>query len=462
MALPADTVFRVRSGGSDTLCGGGFSTANKGATGVDHSQQDAANHTFTASLSGVGTTTLTDSGSGFANTMLGNLIQITGQGVYCITAFGSSASVTVDRALGTFSGATGYEGGANATIGTPAAIMVSGNTVSLQAGMTATLTTAVTFGGVSADGSWSVVGESGTRPIITCATNSVDLFDTPGSQTAGFMLVKHLDMRHTAATRGDALHAKNALLGTLRVDDCLFDGFRYAVNGRFSGDYAFIRLEMCRCEVKNSTTAGISNDGANRLFDCNIHGNTGCGVETETSDNTAVNNNVFMRTAIRGNTSHGIYLHNNNNSCLMHSCDLSNNGGDGLKMDGGTNKFDVVVADSIVWGNTGTGLNTGTLPAGSLISAYNNAVGGNGTDRSASMPAGDSDVTLTADPHNSSTDAGLNATAGGGAAAKAAAAVGPAISANTAGDIGAVPSGGGTAAGGAVMYHPGMGGGMSS
>lgn len=64
------------------------------------------------------------------------------------------------------------------------------------------------------------------------------------------------------------------------------------------------------------------------------------------------------------------------------------------------------------------------------------------------MPIGDNDVTLTVDPHNSSTDAGLNATSGGGTLAKAAAAIAPNISANTAGDIGAVPTGGGTSGGG--------------
>src|SRR4051812_21700193 len=74
MAIPADTVFEVRTAGSDYLCSGGFSIAQKGATGVDYSQQDAAQKTFAATLSAAATTTLTDSAAGFLNTYLGNLI----------------------------------------------------------------------------------------------------------------------------------------------------------------------------------------------------------------------------------------------------------------------------------------------------------------------------------------------------------------------------------------------------
>lgn len=372
MALPADTIFRVRSGGSDTLCGGGFSIANKGATGVDHSQQDSANHTFTNTLSAVGTTSLTDSGAGFSNTMLGNLIQITGQGVYCITAFTNSSVVTVDRALGTFSTTIGYEGGAFTTIDKANGIVTAGNIISIQAGITLTLTTAIAMANVGG-GYLTVQGESGTRPIITSSTNSVNLIEHQGGNS--ICTFKHLQLTHTAATRGDGMHAKTGNVPVTHIEDCIFDGFRYAINGRFSGDYAYTSLTMDRCEIKNCTTAGISNDGANRLTDCNIHGNTGCGLETETSDQTASHDHVFIRTAFRGNTSHGAYIHHNANRLIVHSCDFSDNSGDGLKMDGATNAFDLVIADSITWGNIGIGLNTPTLPAGSLIGAYNNAIG---------------------------------------------------------------------------------------
>lgn len=130
MSIPADTIWETRQNGSDTLCGGGFSVANKGATGVDYSVQAFAQYTYSANLSATGTTTLT--GVGFTNDILGNVLLITGQGKYCVTGFTSSTTITVDRALGTFSGGTGYLGGAFASPGWACSALVPGNTVYIK------------------------------------------------------------------------------------------------------------------------------------------------------------------------------------------------------------------------------------------------------------------------------------------------------------------------------------------
>lgn len=66
--------------------------------------------TFTATLSAVGTTTLTDSGAAFLPAMVGNRVDITGKGAYRIVAYLTAGTVTVDRALGTYSGASGTTG----------------------------------------------------------------------------------------------------------------------------------------------------------------------------------------------------------------------------------------------------------------------------------------------------------------------------------------------------------------
>ena len=126
MAIPADTLWEVQSTGSDNN-GGGWSNAQKGATGVDMTQ--SAPVAFTATLSATATTTLTDSAAGFLNTMLGNVINISGQGSYCIQGFTNSSTVTVDRALGTFSTTSGVVGGPRASVGSVGGSMSGGNII---------------------------------------------------------------------------------------------------------------------------------------------------------------------------------------------------------------------------------------------------------------------------------------------------------------------------------------------
>jgi hypothetical protein len=78
----------------------------------------------------------------------------------------------------------------------------------------------------------------------------------------------------------------------------------------------------------------------------------------------------------------------------------------------------------------------------------NCAYGANVTAARRGFSAGTGAITLTGSPYVSSSDFGLNSTAGAGAACKAVALAIPNATANTAGDIGAVPSGGGGSGGG--------------
>jgi hypothetical protein len=167
MAIPADTVWEVETTGDDTN-GGGFSIVNKGATGVDMTYGGStAIVTFTSTLSAVGTTTLTDSAAGFLNTMLGNVINIVGQGFYCIVGFTTTSVVTVDRNLGTFSTTSGKVGGATATFGVVGGVVVAANTIFIKSG-TYTITTAstnVSNGCVSMASGCIWVGFSTTRTV---------------------------------------------------------------------------------------------------------------------------------------------------------------------------------------------------------------------------------------------------------------------------------------------------------
>ncbi len=185
MAIPADTVWEVRPSGSDTLCSGGWSFANAGMTGTDWTVQNGAKYTYTSDLSGVGTTTLTSAGANFTTDLLGNTIQIAGQGVYCIVGFTSTSIVTVDRNLGTFATTTGYVGGGFATMGKAGSVKVPGNTIYIKQGTYTYSNTAnvaggkLQFAGDASHQSW-VVGYNTTRtkvntdvgPTLSPTTNS--------------------------------------------------------------------------------------------------------------------------------------------------------------------------------------------------------------------------------------------------------------------------------------------------
>ncbi len=99
MALHADTVAEMRTGGSN-LIGGGFYDRNPG-TSVDYSQQTAAQLSLTDLAMVTGGTTLTSAAGGFTAAMAGNLIYIASgtnftAGWYEVTAYTDTNTVTLD------------------------------------------------------------------------------------------------------------------------------------------------------------------------------------------------------------------------------------------------------------------------------------------------------------------------------------------------------------------------------
>ncbi len=167
--------------------GGGFANSQKGATGVDMTQgTNQAVVSFTASLGGVGTTTLTNSSLTFTNAMLGNVVNIAGQGFYCIEAFTSSGSVTVDRALGTFSSASGAVGGALASLGQAGAPAAAGNAAYVMYGLYTITSASNNVSGGCVNSIYTIIGYKSNRepfntdpmPTITSAIGNAVLIAT--------------------------------------------------------------------------------------------------------------------------------------------------------------------------------------------------------------------------------------------------------------------------------------------
>jgi hypothetical protein len=148
MAITADAQWWIRTDGND-LNGAGYDSTISGA-GTNYCDQAAAQLTLTdLATSGAGSTTLTSATGGFTSAMVGNAIQIVSgtnvtNGYYFVTGYGSSNSVTLDRAPdnggGGISAGNGKLGGAWASpefvIGTAATTtpspLLAGNTVNVR------------------------------------------------------------------------------------------------------------------------------------------------------------------------------------------------------------------------------------------------------------------------------------------------------------------------------------------
>jgi hypothetical protein len=280
MAIPGDTVWEVRTTGSDTDCGGGFSDASKGASGTDLTQNDAAVYTYTSDLSATGTTTLTSAGGNFTSDIQGNVIAITGQGYYCITGFTNSTTVTVDRALGTFATTTGFVGGALASPGLAAGKITTGNIVYVKSGTYNTSASSNVAGGnVNVDlvsstwrGYGSTRNDGGTKPILKANANS----QTVMTFSRGTTFLDNFEVQGTGRT-------------TVTGITC----------GGFSGTAL---LWVYRCKVIDFDGIGIKDVSAGTLHvvGCEISGCTG-----------TVGSGALNITQARGGSATGCYVHDN-------------------------------------------------------------------------------------------------------------------------------------------------------
>lgn len=215
MAISALVKWEVQTGGSDNN-GGGFKT---GATGVDYSQQTAAQATLSTSSVVNATTTIIDVAVGdhtVSTNDVGNIYQNTGgtstAGYYEITAVNVGANQwTVDRAIGTAGQTlTGNMGGCLATPGAAAAALtVDGQLIWVKSG-TYTLSTATAGKGGPVvmtqhsrmEGYQTTRGDRAARPVLSAgAQNTITLFTISASKEQVVMNMK-ADGNNQAALTG--------------------------------------------------------------------------------------------------------------------------------------------------------------------------------------------------------------------------------------------------------------------
>jgi hypothetical protein len=423
-AVAAATVWEVRTAGADTN-GGGYVT---GASGTDFSQQDAAQCTAT-DLVLVSTTTATSATCPFSATSPGNIIQITAGtnftvGFYQVVSQ-AAGTATLDRAAGTM-GATGGTfalGGALASPNKACASMVAGNIEYVKASGTYTVTTSCVVTQAGTGAQFQFIGYTSSRTdngkaTWTTATNSIPLIRYVGAPLLG-LTVQNFTLTNTAGTRANAINNNGSdQVQGLVVNNCTFDGFSSAIQIRVGQTTSITNVE-----VKNSTGDGLTignlGGGSNTqtvLYNVYLHNNGGDGV-----DMNGIGITAFVNVVSASNTADGVHFTNGGtiddaNFWFINSV-LANNGGDGFESTSATVKTILQVVNSIIYGNTGTGIKAGVAPA--FQYAVANGYGANGTDRS-NFNAGTGDVALSANPftNSGSGDFSLNATAGGGAALK--------------------------------------------
>lgn len=474
MAVPATAVWRVRTGGNSAN-GGAFDST---AAGVDYTQQDAAQATWTTSLSMAGTTTLTDSGGNnlFTSQMIGNAVNVGGL-FYFITGYTNANNVTVDRSA-TFTNQSGRVGGALAdffTIHNNATAthgkVVPGNKIYIRGagsempGSNDYSTTGF-YTPVSGDltsGPIWLIGENG-RPRIAG--------DGLMWNTSNYMRVKNL---YFAADGTNGSASSNSIwLATgsnLTAENCCFDSQSEAIpclkmqsrGGRiidsefWSGSTSptssatgigiitgEAEVQIIGCYIHHLRGDGIQMLGSTHVENCLVAKNVGNGINVTAAYTSGITGQITGNT-IDDNDGHGITIADADSiSILTVYNNLITNHNQASKY-------------GLTLGTGTTALNDRRKTFIDYNAYYNN------TSNYNAISAGDNDVSLSADPYTdaSTEDWSLNDTAGGGAAAKEVGFGGLSGSATTSlMDIGAAQVGEGAGGGGGMIVHPGMNGGL--
>ena len=404
MALPATTVWEVRTDGNDAN-GGGFVT---GASGTDRSQQAAAQIAYTDLVIGGTTTELTSAAFPFSAAEVGNILNVTGgtgftTGWYQVVSVAAGVA-TMDRSVGTggSTGGTGNLGGAFLTI-------AQGLTLSTVAGMmvyvrggTYNITTALSPASLGGAYRTRLVGYATTRgdlgqPIIS-VTAAIDGL-TPG---LGWTF-ENLELDGTSV----GLRGVNPTTVHGTLVNCHIHHF---VQYGLSASYEY--WSLIRCEVDHNNN-GIWSNAVGGVMDCWVHDNTSDGVAVFTTGR--VTGNV-----IANNGGHGLIY---NYGGLILNNILYGNGGDGIRATQ-SYSFNIgagVCENNILVNNGGYGINQPTAqthadyPWIDYNAFYNNTSGAR-----QNVNASPHDVTLTGDPFTNAAgnDFSLNNTAGAGAACR--------------------------------------------
>lgn len=440
MALSGGVQWDCRTGGSDNNGGGYDPTIS--SPGTDHSQQNSPqvvidNSTVIATCNASTITFVsgyTPSAADVANIV--NIISSTGgttatTGRYAI-ASQTSTTWVLDRSTGAIvtTLTSANMGGAFATPGALlGAMQVNGQTGWQKAG-TYTITTALTAPNL-ADSTWwgyqTTHGDQGTKPVIQCATAGINIINLTANNT---FVMNNLSLLAQVGFTKFAIAPANG--GQLIALNCLLTG--NAVSNTAGIDSYNLRctLVLINTEITNWYDGIFASDGGGAssqwitLIGCYIHGNSNAGFE----DGGNISGNFFITSINTVWDSNGYGIHISATSGVQVQITAINSAFSNSTNDGVNNQtahhndLNVnVYINNILYGNGGYGITQPGFASGPNgvfgEPAYANACGSNGTANYNGVTS-IGDVALTAVPWTSAPPFTLNATAGGGAACKAA------------------------------------------
>lgn len=421
--------WEVRTTGNDNN-GGGF---KPGASGTDWSQQNSAQYALTGIASvGAGNTILSASA---ASDMVGNIAQVISgtnfnTGFFEITSVSVGVSITfstntASQSICTGVGASGVIniGGGLTTIQKGNDAAINSNTVWIKAA-TFTLTTGITFANTGTAASPKIFrgyqtthGDSGTRPLITTATNSTILCKV--SSASGVMW-RNINFSNTAGTSARCFSDGSDYGFWLIWSGCKFTGFTDAIELDNIVDFTGVALQANSCEFTAITGNCVKVTGTSVIRGCYLHDCTGDGIFSDGPNvvgSITVLSSVFYKMNHGINTDSGTDTRANNVMIVVDHCSFSDSVSDDILIQNTTRALNVT--NSI-------GYNNGTGGSGKFINCpnqlpsiwnnYNAYASGDLTN----VTPGVSDVNITGDPFTAraSNDFSLNNTAGAGAACR--------------------------------------------
>lgn len=364
MAISANTVFEVRTTGSDTACSGGFVT---GASGTDYSQQNSAQYSLTGLTSvGAGNIILTASASA---DMVGNLILITAGtnftlSTFQITSVSVGVSITVSTngagtAVTTGAGVAGTAviGGALSSPGKCASVaLVNGNKIWVQSGTYAiSSATPNVSGGIISntiavfwEGYGTVRGDLGTKPVISAGINTVILVNLQSTDL--FVNFSVTGNGHTAITGIQAFGGP--LLYRVNVTSCAT-----GISGGGSGAVYY-------CSVTGCTAGAFALAASWIAQGCVSFGNT-CQGFSGSNDVAFINCIAYANT---GASSHGFSL--NGTADEVSNCTAYGNGGNGFTFNSAVG-LPLIVTNCIAEANGGAGVSGGSSANSTFVILVN-------------------------------------------------------------------------------------------
>ena len=311
---------------------------------------------------------------------------------------------------------SGTSGAPYATIGKAVSVAASGDTIAVKSGTyTITSNISLTQASLLIQGYQTTPGDGGTKPLVTTATDTTDIFRT--SSNGGVQIWDNLSISNTASIRLNGILQLSNNGPTLWwvVRNCILDGFITALNSDNIGSHFKLgNIAVIHTEIKNCTTSGVVADTGNIYISGSYLHNNAVHV-TNPGSSSGTNSNTFTRTIFAASTGDGITL---NGAVLMSNCVVANNTGKGLAV-ANTSPF-VLLYNDIFYGNTWGVYMSGAYSTGNMESSRNNAWGSNSSGNGSNWTLSASDITLTANPFTNAGagDFSLNSTAGGGAACK--------------------------------------------